>query len=785
KLGEGGMGIVYKAEDTKLKRKVALKFLPREMTAVGAHGDAPRERFFREAQAAAALNHPNIVHIYEINEHEDQTYIAMEYVEGSTLKDKIASGPLPLADILEISTQICEGLQKAHEAGIVHRDIKPQNIIIDKEGRVKILDFGLAKLRVGANGYSPSITKIGTTMGTINYMSPEQSLGKEVDLRTDIWSMGVILYEMITGKLPFKGEYEQAVIYSIINEEPEPVLTLRSGIPAELEVRVKKALTKDPSKRYQHVYELIEDLKKIKTDSITEKYKAPKGKTKSAQKPMVLGIILIAAIIIAGFFIFKEKKEKPVSQIINKTEKISETKWKNSIAVLPFSDMSPKKDQEYFCDGIAEEILNKLTHIKGLKVIARTSSFQFKGKQADITEIGLKLKVSTVLEGSVRKAGETIRVTAQLINVNDHSHIWSDTFDRELKDILSIQDEIALAIVGHLRGRLLNEEKRTIGKRYTENIKAHEDFLKGRFRLNKLTIQDMKKSVDYFKQAIKKDPNFALAYCGLAHAYDNLSYSGEMSEVELWQRVETEARKALKIDSTLSEAHMILADAQFLFHWNWGEAESLFKRAIELNDGNSIAHNWYAQYLSAMGRHDEAIKEIKRAHELDPLSLAINLKIHMIYIHADQYDIAENVLTECTNLFPDHPFIHLVNGYHFMIKSNYTEAINQFNKIPISSIGPVQQFALARALAFSGNISKARRILNNLIRRSKHNYLSATHVAKVYISLGNKDQTYLWLDKALKERDSDLVYIKVEPTYDRIRTDPRFKALVKKMRFPE
>jgi serine/threonine protein kinase/Tfp pilus assembly protein PilF len=783
KLGEGGMGEVFLAQDTKLDRKVALKFLPPSLT----RDTDAKERFKREAKAAAALNHPNIVTIYEINQHEDQTYIAMEHVEGQTLKEiitenstlNIQNSKLTIEKIIDITTQICEGLAKAHEAGIVHRDIKPQNILINKEGRVKILDFGLAKLKgVG------QLTKESSTLGTINYMSPEQALGKDVDHSTDIWSLGVILYEMLTGQLPFKGDYEQAVIYSIINENPEFPTGQREGLPSEFKNIIKKALAKDPSARYQSVNEMKVDLKKLKTESTPVSHIKSKGKIRRAQNYLIIGIIA-AAIIVAGYSFFKGKNKISGTHLKKQSAKMTEAKWKNSIAVLPFSDMSPKKDQEYFCDGIAEEILNKLTRIDGLKVIARTSSFQFKEKQADITEIARKLDVSTILEGSVRKAGQTLRITAQLIDVKDQSHLWSDTFDREMKDILSIQDEIAFAIVNHLRGKLLQDEKRTIEKRYTENIQAHQEYLKGLFHLNKLTIQDMRKSLEYFNRAIEMDPDFALARCRLAHALNNLGYAGDMWDIERWKLIESEAQKAIKIDDTLSEAYMILADAQFLHHWNWAKSEHLFQRSIELNPGNADAHNWYAQYLSAMGRHEQAIQEIKKALELDPLSLAANLKHHMILINARLFQTAEKVLTECNNLFPGHPWLLMLTGYQKMIMKKYQEAVDLISRVPESSVGPIQKLALAQTMALTGNKGEALSILEKLLDDPKYRDLSETRIAKVYIALGDWDKTFEWLNRAYKNRDSNLVYLQVDSTYDRIRNNPRFTELVKKMRFPE
>jgi len=779
-LGSGGMGVVYKAEDTKLKRTVALKFLPPQLSA----DPQAKERFVHEAQAASALDHPNICTIHEIGETkpapgepgEGQLFIVMACYEGMTLKEKLAATPpypplseggskggLSISEAIDITIQIAEGLQRAHEAGIVHRDIKPANIIITKRGEVKILDFGLAKLAGQAQ-----LTKDASTLGTVVYMSPEQLSGKEVDQRTDIWSLGVVLFEMLSGQVPFIGDYEQAIIYSILNDSPE----LSPEMPADLKQIIATCLEKDPAKRYPQVNEIMKSLMGTKVEKNTILWK--KNRLFKTAIPMFLTLIIILS---AVYFLF----------IRSATEKVSITQkfWKNSIAVLPFADMSPQKDQEYFCDGIAEEILNKLSHIEGLKVIARTSSFQFKGQQTDIAEIGDKLDVSTILEGSVRKAGNTLRITAQLINVSDRSHLWSNTFDRELQDILAVQDEIAFSIVDHLRGKLLTDEKKTMGKRYTQNLEAYQDFLRGRFRLNKLTIEDMKKSVEYFNSAIEKDPDFALAYCGLAHAYDNLSYSGEMSTSMRWQQIESKVRKAIKIDDKLSEAYMILGDAQFLYHWNWDEAERHFRRSLDLNPGNAISHNWYAQYLSAMGRHQQAIEEIEMAHELDPLSLAINLKLYMIYLYAGRDDLREQVLLESNNLFPNQPWIMLQNGYHSMVKRNYTEAARQIKQIPESSIGPIQKFALARALAFSGKREEALSILEKVLTDPKFIEISETRVAKVYIALGDYDQAFTWLERGFENRDSDLVYLAVENTYDRIHNDPRYHELLMKMRFPE
>jgi serine/threonine protein kinase len=465
KLGEGGMGEVYLAEDTKLNRKVALKFLPAQYSS----DESFKARFKREAQAAAALNHPNIITIHEVSEYKGRPYIAMEYVEGESLKDLTARKELSVHEIMDITLQISNGLAVAHQSGIVHRDVKPQNILIGKDSRVRICDFGLAKTRRDI-----MLTQAGSTLGTVAYMSPEQAQGKEVDHRSDIFSLGVVLYEMITGQLPFKGEHEAAVIHSIVNDTAEPLTRYKSEVPEGLQKTVSKAMEKDLQTRYQHVDELAADLRKL-------------------------------------------KMELESTKTLQSTGKITP-----SIAVLPFANLSADPEQEYFCDGMAEDIINALTQLEGLRVVARTSAFAFKGKHEDIREIGRKLSVGTLLEGSVRKAGGRVRITAQLINVADGYHLWSDRFDRDLSDVFAIQDEISLAIVDELKVKLLGDEKEKMLKRYTQNLEAYDLYLKGRYHWNRRTPEALNKAMAHFEQVIRKDPDYALVYAGLADCYSML-----------------------------------------------------------------------------------------------------------------------------------------------------------------------------------------------------------------------------------------------------------------------
>ena len=611
KLGEGGMGAVYKAQDTKLDRIVALKFLPKHLLC----DEEAKTRFVHEAKAASALDHPNIATIYEIDEAQGECFISMSYIQGKSIKELIKEKEIKgwdMGKIINVAIQMAEGLSKAHQKGIVHRDIKSDNIMLTDEGLVKIMDFGLAKLK-GA----PKVTRTGSTVGTVAYMSPEQAQGMEVDQRSDIFSLGVILYEMITSQLPFKGEHEAALIYSIVNENSEPLTTYTSDVPDELARIVEKTMEKNLEMRYQHADDLCADLTKLKT-------KLEMGVTRTqatAAKPMP------------------------------------------SIAVLPFTDLSAAKDQDYFCDGMAEEVINALTKLESLRVVARTSAFVFKDKREDIREIGRKLNVETLLEGSVRKAGNKLRVTAQLINVSDGYHLWSEKYDRDMADIFAIQDEISLAIVDKLKVKLLRDEKTALVKRYTDNLEAYNLYLKGRYHWNKRTPEGLTKAIEYLRQVTEKDPGYALAYAGLADCYSMLEQAHVLPAKEAFPEAKKMAAKALQIDETLAEAHNSLAYVRWKYDWDWVGAEREFLRAFELNPNYATGHQWYAVYLADMGQTDEAIKEIKKAQELDPLSLIINIASASILTCARQYDQAIEQCRKTLDMDPNFVVAHLPLGW--------------------------------------------------------------------------------------------------------------------------
>lgn len=726
-LGGGGMGVVYKAEDIKLKRNVVLKFLPHDLT----RDRTAKQRFIQEAQAASSLDHPSICNIHGIDETKDgQLFICMACYEGETLKKIIDGGPLGIDRIIDIALQVAHGLAKAHSQEIVHRDIKPANIFITEEGHAKILDFGLAKL-VGKS----SLTKTGTATGTVAYMSPEQASGEEVTYQTDIWSLGAVLYEMISGNQPFPGDSWEAVVYAILHKKPQKIRLTRPDTPEALRIVVKRMLQKNPQRRYKSVDTLIKDLEAVK------------HKTALATAPIT-------------------DEERPSA----------------SIAVMPFLDMSPGKDQEYFCDGMAEELINSLTHIKDLRVVARTSAFSFKGKNLDIRDIGRKLNVDTVLEGSVRKAGDRIRITTQLIDVFEGYHMWSEKYDLVMDNVFAVQDEITLSIVDKLRVKLLGKEKEAILKRYTENLEAYNFYLKGRFFTDKMTADGLRKAIDYFEQAIEQDSQYALAYTGLADSYGLLGSYDYMHPKEALAKARMAASKALEIDTELAEAHTSRGFVRLFYDWDWQAAEQDFKRAIDLNPNYTPAHSWYSFYFAAMGRLDKAIREDKRALELDPLSITANVILGTFLLRANQLEQARTAFSKALEMDPNLVKTHTVFGQTFILESKYDEGLTEHEKaVDLSKRHPWNLAGLGWAYARAGKKKEARKLIAELDKRRKKEYIRPYYFAKIYAGMDEKDQAFQWLDKAFEEHDMSLVHILSDETMTKLRSDARFSILVKKM----
>jgi eukaryotic-like serine/threonine-protein kinase len=738
KLGAGGMGEVYLAQDSSLGRKVAIKILPDRLAA----DEEARRRLIGEARAAAKVDHPNICTIHEVGEEEGRAFIVMQYVAGETLGTMIHRKRLGLTESLDIALQIAEGLAEAHSLGMIHRDLKPENVMITAQGRVKVMDFGLAKATqdsplMDTQGLTVSLlTEPGIIVGTPAYMSPEQVRGEALDTRSDIFSFGAVLYELITGKQPFAAENAIATISAVLTREAPPLKQFGVDSPVALQKIVARALDKDLKNRYQTVAELLRDLRSLAT----------------AQRQL-------------------EGAENTAP----------------SIVVLPFLNISADPENEYFCDGLAEELISTLTKIERLRVVARTSAFAFKGKDDDIREIGSKLNVNTVLQGSVRKAVNRLRITAQLINVSDGYHLWSERYDREIEDVFALQDELSFAIVSALKVKLLGEEKQALLNRYRDNLDAYNLYLKGRYFWGKRPSSgDIEKGIEYFQRAIETDPGYALAYAGLADSYAILGSweNGTYPPHEAMPKAKAAAQKALELDDQLAEAHASLAFVNLHYDWDWRRAEAGCKRAIESNPNYVVAHHWYSHQLMATGRIEESLAESEKCLELDPLDQIINTHLAWHYHSSRQYDQA---IEQCDRTFEIAPGSFWLSYFLALAqeqKGLYDDAISNFQgAATLSGNVTFAAAALGHAYGVAGRKSEARSVLNELIRQSEQRFVPSYDIAIVHTGLGEKDQAFEWLQKAYEERTGWMAYLKVEPRLDSLRDDQRFTDLLVRVGF--
>ena len=739
-LGKGGMGRVYKVLDTKINEKIALKLIKPSI----ASDKKIIERFRNELKFARKIRHNNVCQMFDLGEEKGAHFITMEYVSGEDLKSYIRrTAPLSIARTISIIKQVCHGLTEAHRLGVVHRDLKPHNMMIDQEGNARIMDFGIAR-SLEAKG----ITGAGVMIGTPAYMSPEQVEGKETDHRSDIYSLGVILYEMVTGEVPFRGDTPFVVGVKHKTERPTAPREINEQVSVDLNRLILKCLSKEKEKRYQTAEELFSQLSDIEQGFATVK------STIHRKKPETTGI--------------------------------PEMKWKFSIAVLPFADISPQKDQEYFCDGMTDDIITKLTKLQEVKVISRTSVMRYKNTDKDIREIGQELGVTTILEGSVQKSDEDIRVNAQLINVEDGFHLWAETYDRKLKNVFEIQSDLAENIAGALKTKLSTKEKHGLEKKPTEDIEAYNIYLKGRYFWNMRTKEGFQKSLEYFQKAIEKDPTFALAYSGIADYFNLLGYYDLLPSREAFPKAKEAAEKALEMDETLAEAHTSLGWIKTLFEWDWPGAKRSFKRALELNPGYATAHHWYAAFLMAVGRFDESIAEARRAQELDPASLALSGTMGGILWEARRYDESIEELHKSIEFDPNSYIAHWYLVYPYLVKGLYDDAIAEAKKaLELSDGRPIMIGLLGHAYALSGREGEARRVLSEITELSKQIYVSPYGIAIIYAGLDEKDKALEFLEKAYEERDHWLYQLKVTPYLDSLRFDPRFTALLEKMGLAE
>jgi len=775
-LGKGGMGKVYKAYDEEIKEKVALKLIRPDI----AEDNTTIERFRNELKFARKIRHKNVCQMYDLNKEEGSYYITMEYVSGEDLKSFIRrSRRLNMGTAILIAMQVCEGLIEAHKLGVVHRDLKPQNVMIDRDGNARIMDFGIARLLE-----TKGITDSGLMIGTPEYMSPEQVEGEEADYRSDIYSLGIILYEMVTGQVPFGGETPISIAMKQMKEAPSDPREVNAQVPEEISRVIRKCMEKERKNRYQNAKELLSELVRIEKSIPTAERELPKAKPATskemAQKSsfkLIFPFVIIIALVFVALALWK---------FVFKKDTGTHSARQPSIAVLPFTDLSPQKDQEYLCDGLAEELINSMSNIQDLRVVARTSAFSFKGKEFDVRDIGKELDVETVLEGSVRKSGDQLRITVQLINVEDGYQLWAERYDRAMDDVFKIQDEITLEILEKLKVRLLGKEKAKLGKRQTEDLEAYNLYLKGRYYWNKRNEKEIKIGIQYFQQAIEKDPTYAVAYTGLADCYNALGFYCALPPKEAFTKAEASALKALEIDETLAEAHTSLAYSRLYHEWDWSSAEEEFKTALELNPTYATAHHWNAEYLAARGRLDEAIREKRRAMQLDPLSMIINTTVGWMYYFDRNYDEAIEQIKETLKIDENFTPAHFWLGQAYEQKGMFAEAIHEFQKaVTLSGGSTYTQASLAHAHALAGERDKAVELLDRLQELSIDRYVSAYDIAEVYVGLGERDLAFDWLQKAFEEKSRALVFLKVEPRLDPLRSDERFSALMKRMNLEE
>jgi len=730
-VGQGGMGVVFKAEDTKLRRTVALKFLPEIIAA----DPEAKKRFLREAQAAAILDHPNICPVYEVDESAGEMFLTMAFIEGRSLKERIAEGPLPLIEVLGIAVQTAEGLKAAHEKGVVHRDIKPANIMLNREGQVRITDFGLASVEGGAD-----LTRPQTVLGTAAYMSPEQIRCEKTDGRADIWSFGCTLFEMTTGRRPFEGEHAQDVRDGILDGAPPNPSSLRAEIPPGLEEVILKCLRKRPEERFQDFESLISALH-------SESVRAPKAAGERTPSPNVLP----------------------------------------SVAVLPFADMSPAKDQDYFGEGLAEEIIHALARLQGIRVVARTSAFALKGMKLDLREIGKMLDVRAVLEGSIRKAGNRLRVTAQLIDAQSGLHLWSERFDREERDVFDIQDEISLAIVEHMKVTLLAGEKNRLRKRPTADTEAYNLYLKGLYFVARPNLESTQKALDLFHEALDRDPAFALAHAGVAFTLASQGILNLAAPAKMYPKAKAALEKALALDPDLAEAHAIAATLEFWFEWNWTAAEKSFGRVLALNPGDEMSLGQHAWLLISQKRFEEATVEITRALALDPLMPLYYAWSIGIHVAARRYDEALAEFKRLQQFEPNFGLAYFHAGTACYFKGLIDEAIEKLEKGRQLVIAPgwCETFLLMCYLK-KGNRKKAEEILAEMLEDRKRLPVSPTTLALGFAALGDMDGAFEWLKTAIEERDTLMVFVHVycEMTVPALTHDPRFGAILDRLHLP-
>ena len=795
KIGEGGMGVVYRAEDTRLGRQVAVKFLSAKLS----QDPAALDRFQREARAASALNHPHICALYDVGRHGDLPFLVMELLDGGTLRKRVAEGPLPQERVLDYAVQITDALDYAHSLGIVHRDIKTANIFMNERGRIKVLDFGLAKLiqpRGGVDPYSdttmaapgeqgPTVT--GQAMGTLSCMSPEQARGDDVDSRTDLFSLGIVLYEMATGHEAFAGKTPALMYDAILHQTPARPSVLNPKISPELDQIIAKALEKDRTLRYQSAAELRADLRRLQRDTdpsrlAQDQPTRPRTLSAPVEPPASLGGATPASkrrrfvaaagmflVVLAGAALTYWLTRTPTAVGID------------SIAVLPFATSGAPADSDYLTDGITETLINGLSQLPGLRVAARSVVFRYKGRDIDPQQVGRDLNVRAVVTGRVSLRGDRLIIQADLMSVADGTQLWGNQYNRGSADLLEVQEDIAGEILDKLRPRLSGEEKKLATRRYTDDAVAYQLYLQGRYHWNKGTIAGYKKAIEYFQQAIAKDPKYALAHAGLADSYLLLGTYW----VEALTEAKAAAEQALRLDPTLSEAHVALGHIKLWLDWDWPAAERQFKEGISLSSSSALAHNQYAMYLATLGRTAEAIVEARRALDLDPLSPIVNSDLGWHLLYSGQHQAAIEQFRKTLEFDNTSVSAHQGLGIAFSEVGQHDEAIAELSRaLQLSENSPAVMGHLGAAHARRRNRAAAEGVLKDLQTLATREYVPSSAVAVIYAALNDKAHALDWLEKALDEHDFSMAQVNVAPWFKSLRGEDRFQRLLTKLGIP-